>query len=85
VSGAGYPTDENGRYRFPMLPDDRVRVVADCSCGWGMDGPERVWNWLSDRHAHAHNKGIDGLAAASSMAVRHIAAEPPEPEPEAEP
>ena len=79
---SGYQVDENGRYRFPMLPDDRVRIVADCSCGWAMDGPERVWNWLSDRHAHAHNKGIDGLPAASRIQVRRIDAERPEPEPE---
>ena len=78
-----YQVDQNGRNRFPMLPDDRVRVVADCSCGWGMDGPERVWNWLSDRHAHAHNKGIGGLAAAASWDVRHITAEEPHLEPEA--
>ena len=79
-----YQVDENGRYRFPVLPDDRVRVVADCSCGWGVDGPERVWNWLSDRHAHAHSKGIDGLAAASTLNVQRITVEGPEPEPEAE-
>jgi hypothetical protein len=77
-----YQADETSRYRFPVLPDDRVRVVADCSCGWAMDGPERVWNWLSDRHAHAHNKGIDGLAAGARWTVRHITAEQPEPEPE---
>jgi len=78
-----YQVDEYGRYRFPMLPNDRVRVIEDCSCGWGMDGPERVWLWLSDRHAHAHNKGIDGLAAASTGSVQRIAVEDPEPEPEA--
>jgi hypothetical protein len=80
-----YQVDENGRYRFPMLPDDRVRIIADCSCGWGMDGPERVWNWLDDRHAQAHNKGIDGLSAAGHTDVQRIAVERPEPEPEAEP
>jgi hypothetical protein len=79
---SGYQVDENGRYRFPVMPGDQARVVADCSCGWGMDGPERVWDWLSDRHAHSHNKGIDGLAAASTMNIQRIAAEP-EPEPEA--
>ena len=80
-----YQTDENGRYRFPLLPGDTARVIADCDCGWSMDGPERVWDWLSDRHAHAHNKGIDGLAAASRMEVRHLTADQPEPEAEAEP
>jgi hypothetical protein len=78
-----YQVDENGRYRFPMLPDDRVRVIEDCSCGWGMDGPERVHDWLSDRHARAHNKGIGGLPAGSTGNVRRLAAN--EPEPEAEP
>ncbi len=79
-----YPVDGNGRYHFPMLPDDRVRVVADCSCGWGMDGPKRVFAWLDDRHAHAHNKGIDGLPAAGRMEVQRITVERPEPEPEPE-
>lgn len=79
-----YQAGENGRCRFPMLADDRVRVVAGCSCGWAMDGPERVWSWLSGRHAHAHNKGIDGLSAGGRMEVQRIAAERPEPEPEAE-
>jgi len=78
-----YQVDENGRHRFPMLPEDRVRVIEDCSCGWGMDGPERVWIWLSDRHAHAHNKGIDGLAAASTGTVQRITVKDPQPEPEA--
>jgi hypothetical protein len=78
-----YQVDENGRYSFPMLPGDKARVVADCSCGWAMDGPERVWNHLSDRHAHAHAKGIDGLAqAAAWWNIQHVPAEP-EPEPEA--
>ena len=71
-----YQVDESGRYRFPTMPGDRVRVVADCSCGWGMDGPERVWNWLSDRHAHAHSKGADGLSPCGRTEVQRIAAEP---------
>ena len=79
-----YQVDENGRYRFPMLGTDTVRVVAGCSCGWGMDGPERVWDWLSDRHAHAHNKGVDGLPAAGRMEIQRITVGPPEPELEAE-
>ena len=78
-----YQVDENGRYRFPMLADDRLRVVADCSCGWGMDGPERVWDWLADRHAHAHQKGIDSLPAAGRIELQRIAAERPDAEPEA--
>lgn len=78
-----YEVDENGRYHFPMLPEDKTRIIADCSCGWSMDGPERVFNWLDDRHAHAHSKGIDGLSAVARMEVQRIAAERPEPEPEA--
>jgi hypothetical protein len=79
-----YQVDENGRYRFPMLATDTVRVVADCSCGWGMDGPERVFDWLDDRHAHAHNKGVDGLSAAGRMEIQRITVERPEPELETE-
>jgi hypothetical protein len=79
-----YQVDKNGRYRFPMLETDTVRVVADCSSGWGMDGPERVWDGLSDRHAYAHNKGLDGLSAAGRMEIQRITAGPTEPEPEAE-
>jgi hypothetical protein len=79
-----YQVDGNGRYHFPMLPDDKVRVMADCSCGWGMDGSERVFGSLSDRHAHAHNKGVDGLPAAGRMEIQRITVGPPEPELEAE-
>ena len=79
-----YQADQNGRYRFPVLSADTVRVVADCSCGWGMDGPERVYDYLASRHAHAHNKGIDGLAAAGRMEVQRITVEGPEPELEPE-
>jgi hypothetical protein len=78
-----YPVDDAGRYRFPMLAGDDIRVVADChSCGWGMDGPERVWNWLAGQHAGAHNKGADGLSAVADMDVQRLPAHP-EPEPEA--
>jgi hypothetical protein len=49
-----------------------------------MDGPERVWDWLSDRHAHAHDKGIDGLPAGGLMEIQRITVGPPEPELEAE-
>ena len=78
-----YPVDDAGRYRFPMLAGDDTRVVADChSCGWGMDGPERVWNGLSGRHADAHNTGADGLSAVADMDVQRLPAHP-EAEPEA--
>ena len=79
-----YQADPDGRCRFPLLAGDTVRVVADCSCGWGADGPERVWDWLSDRHAHAHGKGIDGLSPCGSWNVQHIAADKPEAEAEPE-
>ena len=74
--------DENGRYWIPAKAHE-PRVEMDCSCGYGWSGPERAWDWISDRHAHAHNKGIDGLSAASRWDVRHIAAEQPELEAEA--
>jgi hypothetical protein len=77
-----YPKDENGRYYIPAARHE-ARVEADCDCGWALNAPERVWDYLSGRHAHAHNKGIDGLAAGGSWDVRHIAAGQPEPEPEA--
>jgi hypothetical protein len=73
---AGYAVDENGRYSFPMMPGDTARITADCSCGWGMDGPERVWNHLSDSHATAHNKGRDGLSAAGSWQVQRTEVTP---------
>jgi hypothetical protein len=74
--------DANGRYVIPSAPGE-ARVELDCSCGYGWSGPERAWDWISDRHAHAHNKGIDGLAAAATWDVRHITAAEPEPEAEA--
>jgi len=45
--------------------------------------PERVWDWISDRHAWEHNKGRDGLPAAARMNIQRIepgAAAQPEPE-----
>ena len=76
--------NENGRYLIPAQTHE-PRVEIDCSCGWGLNAPERVFDWMTDRHAHAHNKGIDGLAAAASWDIRHVSADQPEPEPEAEP
>ena len=70
-----YPVDAGGRYSFPMTEADRVRVVADCSCGWAMDGPERVFSHLSGSHATAHNKGTGGLPAAGGMTVQRFDAE----------
>ena len=39
---------------------------------------------MTDRHAAAHNKGTGGLAAAATWDIRHLAAEQPDPEPEAQ-
>jgi hypothetical protein len=41
---------------------DVVHVTAACGLDW--TGPRHAWEvWVSDRHAHAHNKGADGLSA----------------------
>jgi hypothetical protein len=76
--------DENGRYRIPATAGE-PRVEVDCSCGWGLNAPERLLDYMTGRHAAAHNKGIDGLPAAGTWDIQHIAAGQPEPEPEAEP
>lgn len=76
-------TDEDGRYRIPAKAGE-PRVEIDCSCGWGLNAPERLFDYLTDRHATAHSKGADGLAAAATWSIRHLAAEQPTPEPEAQ-
>ena len=68
-----YPKDENGRYLIPSK-EGETRIEADCDCGDGWNVPERVWDWISDRHACAHNKGRDGLPAASRMNMQRIRA-----------
>jgi hypothetical protein len=46
-----------------MAAGDTVRVTANCGLDW--TGPRHAWDvWFSDRHAHEHNKGRDGLAAS---------------------
>jgi hypothetical protein len=76
-----FPKDEHGRYWIPAKAKE-PRVEIDCSCGWGLNAPERLFDYMTDRHAHAHTKGIDGLAAGATWDIRHIAADRPEPEPE---
>lgn len=66
-----YPKDRNGRYLIPSRGDE-PRVEVDCSCGDGWNVPTRVWGYISERHAAAHNKGRGGLPGASRMQVRHI-------------
>jgi glycine/D-amino acid oxidase-like deaminating enzyme len=68
-----YPKDENGRYLIPSK-EGEIRIEADCDCGDGWNVPERAWDWISDRHAHAHNKGRDGLPAGGRMNIQRIAA-----------
>jgi hypothetical protein len=48
---------------------DVPRLRASCTCGWTWEGPERAWEWIEDRHCHAHQKGIDGLSACGSITV----------------
>ncbi len=73
-----FPTDENGRYWIPAAPSE-ARVVMDCSCGYGVHCPERVWDHISGQHAAAHNKGRDRFAAASRWEIHHLAAWEPSP------
>ena len=72
--------DDDGRYRIPAAPHE-PRFELDCSCGYGLAAPERVFDYMTERHAAAHSKGIDGLPAAAVWDIRHIAADQPEPEP----
>ena len=61
-----------------MAVGDVVRVTANCGLDW--TGPRHAWDgWLSDRHAHAHNKGRDGLSACCDG----LRLTPAEPDPEA--
>ena len=79
-----YPKDDNGRYFIPAK-EGETRIEADCDCGDGWNVPERVWDWISDRHAWAHNKGRDGLPAGSRMNIQRIEpGTPAEPEREAD-
>ncbi len=76
--------DASGRYWIPAKAHE-PRVEIDCSCGWGLNAPERLFDYMTDRHAAAHNKGTDGLAAAATWEIRHIAAEQPAGQPGNEP
>jgi hypothetical protein len=78
----GLVKDEGGRYLIPAKAGE-PRVEIDCSCGWGLNAPERLSGYMTDRHAAAHSKGTGGLAAAATWDIRHLAAEQPGPEPEA--
>jgi len=77
-----YPKDDNGRYLIPA-EDGETRIEADCSCGDGWNVPERAWDWISDRHAWAHNKGHDGLPAGARINLQRI--EPGRSSPQQEP
>ena len=75
-------TRQADRYVIPAKSDE-PRVEVDCSCGWGLNAPERLFDYMTDRHAAAHNKGTGGVPAAATWDIRHIPAERPGPEPEA--
>jgi hypothetical protein len=66
-----YPKDENGRYLIPAK-NGETRIEADCSCGDGWNIPERVWDWISDRHHLAHRKGRDGLPGGRRIDVARL-------------
>ena len=72
-----------GRYAIPAKAHE-PRVEIDCSCGWALNAPERLFDYMTGRHAAAHNKGTGGLAAAASWDIRHVPAGHPDPEPETE-
>jgi len=38
-----------------------VRITAPC--GVDQTVHEQATDWITDRHAHAHQKGVDGLSA----------------------
>jgi hypothetical protein len=78
-----FPKDEHGRYWIRARANE-PRVEIDCSCGWGLNAPERLFDYMTDRHAHAHTKGTDGLTPSATWDIRHIAADHPEPEPDLE-
>ncbi len=62
-----------------MAADDVLRVTANCRLDW--TGPRHAWTvWISDRHAHAHNKGSDGLSACCDG----LTVTPVEPGPQAD-
>jgi anti-sigma regulatory factor (Ser/Thr protein kinase) len=66
-----YPKGDNGR-SFVPAKDGESRTGADCDCSDGWKVPERVWDWISGRHAWAHNKGRDGLTAGARMTIQRI-------------
>jgi hypothetical protein len=68
--------NENGRYQIPAQAHE-PRFELDCSCGYGLDAPERLFDYMTERHAAAHSKGVDGLAASAAWDIRHIAADQP--------
>jgi hypothetical protein len=82
-----FPKDENGRYWIPAESHE-PRVEMDCDCGYSLNCPERVWDYVSGQHAAAHQKGLDGLSAGASWDIRHLDAadgtKPSGPQPEAE-
>jgi hypothetical protein len=42
---------------------DYVKITSECGRMDGRIVAEGAIPWLQDRHAHAHQKGIDGLSA----------------------
>jgi hypothetical protein len=60
-----FPKDENGRYWIPAKPHE-PRVEMNCSCGYGLNAPERVWDYISSQHAAEHQRGRDGLPVGAS-------------------
>ncbi len=64
ISGAA---DSEGRGNDARTAEAGERVQASCTCGQSWDVPARAWEWVSDSHARAHNKGRGGLSAAGAF------------------
>ncbi len=58
-------SEGHGNEARPAKPGERVQ--ASCTCGQSWDVPARAWEWVSDSHARAHNKGRDGLPATGAF------------------
>ena len=63
---SGTPVSE-GRAGDARTAEPGERVQASCTCGQSWDVPARAWEWVSDSHARAHNKGRVGLPAAGTF------------------
>jgi hypothetical protein len=52
----GLVKDEDGLYQIPAKAGEPW-VEIDCSCGCGLNAPERLFDYLTGRHAHSAQQG----------------------------